>query len=361
MNTRTSVLFSPSDVDASGTKTVDLDFPDIISRLTILFQTINPGSVVIQEHPLANLPKIEVVDGSSVVFSLTGLQAHALEFFDMGRLYPGGGSFVPAWGLVAIANINFGRFLFDQQIALDPKKFTNLQLKVTYDEDVSVASSVVNSLTVLAELFDEKAVAPTGFFMNKDIFDYTPVANAVQTIDLPTDYTYRKLILQARVPDLWFGGIIGNLKLTEDNDKRVPLDLTGSELENWLHQMWPECSEHIVAFLNTGTGIDLFHAATQGIRPRADIYCASDVLGNVPFGYRNAYKTTTAASYQAMEIAGTMPHGCICIPFGDQQNMADWYDVKGKMLRLKVTAGASIGATEQFHVIGQQYRPYASA
>jgi hypothetical protein len=360
MNYRSSILLSPADVDASGTKIVDLDFPDVISRLQIIFQTINPGAVVIQEHPLANLTKIEIVDGSNVVFSLTGLQTHALEFFDTGRLYPGGGSFVPAWGLVAIATLNFGRFLFDPLLALAPKKFTNLQLKVSYDEDVSVASTVVNTLAVIADLFDEKTVTPTGFLMNKDIFDYTPVANAIATIDLPTDYTYRKLMVQARVPDLWFGGIIGNLKLTEDNDKRIPLDLTGSQLESWLHQLWGECSEHIVAFLNTSTGIDLYHAATQGIRPRADIYCASDVLGNVPFGYRNAYKTTTAASYQAMEIAGTMPHGCICIPFGDQQDPADWYNVVGRVLKLKLTAGASIGATEQFHIIGQQYRPYAA-
>lgn len=360
MNYRNSILLSPSDVGASGTKIIDLDFPDIISRLSIIFQTINPGAVSIQEHVAANLPKIEIVDGSNVACSLTGLQAHALEFFDMGKLYPGGGSFVPAWGLVHIANLNFGRFLFDPILALNPKKFTNLQLKVTFDEDASVASTIVNTLTVTADLFDEKTVAPTGFLMNKDIFDYTPVANAVEQIDLPADYQYRKLMFQARVPDLWFGAIISNLKLTEDNDKRIPLDLTGSLLESWLHQMWGECSEHILADLDTTTGIDIFHAATQGILLRGDFYCESDVLNNVPFGYRNKYKTTTQTGFQPMNIAGTMPHGCLCIPFGNQLDPTDWYAVSGKVLKLKVTAGSSIGAGQEFHVIGQQMRPYAA-
>jgi hypothetical protein len=361
MNTRNSVLLSPTDVGASGTKIIDLNFPDVISRLSIIFQTINPGSVTIQEVPAANIPKIEIVDGSNVVFSLTGMQTHALEFFDTGRLYPGGGSFVPAWGLVAIAVINMGRFLFDPLLALNPKRFTNPQLKITFDEDASVPSTLVNTLTVLADLFDEKAAAPTGFLMNKELYNYTPVANATEEIDLPNDYPYRKLILQARVPDLWFGGIIGNLKLTEDNDKRIPIDLTGSLLESYLHQLWGVCSEHIVAFLNTDSGIDVYHAATQGIMPRADIYCASDVLGNVPFGFRNAYKTTTADSYQAFDIAGTLPHGCVCLPFGDQNDIADWYDLKGKALKLKIKAGGSIGATEEFRIFTQQMRPYAAA
>jgi len=361
MNYRQSVLMSPSDVGASGTKIIDLDFPDVISRLTVVMNTTNPGSITIQEVPAANVPKIEIVDGSNVAFSLSGMQTHALDFFDTGRHYICGGSYVAAWGLVAVLVINFGRYLFDPVLALDPKKFTNLQLKVTYDEDAAVASTDANSLTVMADLFDEKAAAPTGFLMNKEIYNYTPVANATEEIDLPNDYPYRKLIIQARVPDLWFGGIIGNVKLTEDNDKRIPFDLTASLLENWVHEFVGEYRDGIIADLNTDTGVDIYHAPTQGVKLRGDFYCESDVLNNIPFGYRNKYKTTTMSGYTVMDITGTMPHGCICIPFGNQQDQADWYDVKGKVLKLKLKAGGSIGSSEEFHIIGQQMRTYAAA
>lgn len=358
MNYRTSILLSGSDVGASGTKIIDLNTPDVISRLTVKFSATVPATPTIQEVAAANIPKIEIVDGSNVLYSLTGMQTHALDFFDTGRHYICGGSYVTAWGLVAYLTINFGRYLFDPFLGLDLKKFTNPQLKITYDEDAAVASTIVNSLTVWADIFDEKEATPTGFLMNKELFSYTPVASATEEVDLPSDYPYRKLIVQARVPDLWFGGIIGNMKLTEDNDKRIPFDLDSGELEHWVGAKMGVYKDGIIADLDTTTGVDIFHAPTQGVKLRGDFYCSSDVLDNMPFGYRNKYLTTTMTGYTVMDIAGTMPHGCICIPFGNQNDPEDWYKVTGKALKLKIKAGGSIGASEEFHVVSQQYRPY---
>jgi hypothetical protein len=361
MNYRRSLLLSPIDVGPSGTKVIDLNFPDKISRIEIKFDAINPGSVTIQECPAANIPKVELVDGSDVLFSLTGLQTHALDFLDTGRQYICGGSYVPAWGLSTVLVINFGRFLFDPILALDPKKFINPQLKITFDEDAAVASAEANSLTVFADIFDEKVVTPTGFLMNKELYEYIPVANATEEVDLPNDYTFRKLILQARVPDLWVSGIIGNLKLSENNDQKIPFDLTGSQLENYVHERFGECFDGIVANLNTVTGVDIYHMPTQGVKPRGNFYCISDVVQLVPFGYRNKYATESITGCSVLDIAGTMPHGCICIPFGDQADMADWYVPGTKALKLKIKAGANIGATERFHVLTQQMRPYGGA
>lgn len=358
MNYRKSVLLSPTDVGASGTKVLDLNFPDVISRLTVIFNVINPASISIQEVPAANVTKIEVVDGSNVIASLTGMQAHALDFFDSGLQYSCGGSFVPAWGLVAVLHLSFGRWLFDPLYALDPKKFTNPQLKISFDEDVAVASAVDNTLMVMADIFDEKVAAPVGFLMNKELYAYSPVAGATEEIDLPSDYPFRKILVQARVPDLWFGGIIGNLKLSEDNDKKIPFDLSGTLLENWLHEMFGEYRDGIIADLNTITGVDIFHAPTQGVKMRGDFYCISDVVGDIPFGYRNKYACTTNTGYSVLDIAGTMPHGCLCIPFGDQKDPADWYVSAGKSLKLKLKAGTGKTFTEEFHILTQQMRPY---
>jgi len=358
MQYRRSLLLSPADVDAAGTKVVDLNFPDIISRLTILFSTTNPASITIQEHPAANLPKIEVVDGSNVIFSLTGLQAHALEFYDTGRIYQGGGSLVPAWNLVHNAIINFGRYLWDTELAFDPKKFTNPQLKITYDEDAAVESTVANTLCVIAEIFDEKAAAPTGFLMNKELYAYKPSAGATEEIDMPNDFPYRQILVQARVNDLWFGGIIGNIKLTEDNDRKIPFDLTGSQLESLNHALFGLCSEHIVTDLNDVTGVTVYHAATQGIVLRGDFYTTGGLYDNVPFGFSSLFKTTTMTGATPMEIAGYMPHGVFSVPLGNIQDLGDLYDVKGKFLKLKIQAGSGKTFTETFHVITQQMRTY---
>ena len=358
MKYRNSILCSPADQGASGTKVIDLNFPDVVSRITVKFDATVPASPTIQGTPAENITKIELVDGSDVLFSLTGMQAHALDFFETGRQYICGGSFVATWGLSAILVLNFGRWLFDPIYALDPKKFTNPQLKITFDEDVAVASTVTNTLTAWADLFDEKEVTPTAFLMNKEVYSYTPVASATEEIDLPSDYPYRKLLVQARVPDLWFGGIISNLKLSENNDKRIPFDLTGSQLENWVHEFYGEYHDGIIADLNTSTGVDIFHAPTQGVKLLGDFYCDSDVLDNLPFGYRNKYLTTTMEGYTVMDIAGTMPHGILCVPFGDQKALDDLYEVANKSLKLKLKAGGSIGATEEYHIITQQVRSY---
>jgi len=358
MNYRRSLLLSPVDVGASGTKSIDLDFPDIISRLIIKFNATNPASITIQEVPAANITKIELVDGSDVLFSLTGMQAHALDFFDTGRQYICGGSYVPTWGLSAYLVINFGRWLWDNKLAFDPKKFINPQLKITFDEDVAVASTVENTLTIFADIFDEKEVSPTGFLMNKEIYAYTPVASATEEIDLPSDYPYRKIVVQARVPDLWFGEIISNMKLTENNDKKIPFDLTGSQLENWVHEIYGEYHDGIIADLDTTTGVDIYHAPTQGIKLRGDFYCDSDVLDNIAFGARNKYLTTTMTGYTTMDIAGTMPHGCIPLPLCLPGEIEDFYKVAEKSLKLKIKAGGSIGSSEEYHIITQQLRSY---
>jgi len=354
----TSLLLSPTDVGTAGTKVLDLDFPDVVSRLTILFSTLNPATQAPIEHPAANLPKIEIVDGSNVIFSLTGMQAHALEFYDMGRLYPGGGSFVPTWNLVHNAVINFGRFLHDPVLGFDPKKFTNPQLKITYDEDAAVTSTVENTLCVIADLFDELAAAPTGFLMNKELYSYNPLAGATEEIDMPTDFPFRQIFLQARVNNLWFGGIIGQVKLTEDNDKRIPLDVTGSQLESLMHQLFGPCTEHIVCDLAADTGVTLFHAATQGIMLRGDYYNTGSLIDNVPFGYSSLLKTATQTGSSPIEIAGTMPHGIVSLPLGNIQDMADLYDIKGKSLKLKIKAGSGKTFTEEFHILTQQVRSY---
>lgn len=358
---RNSVLLSPADVGGSGTKIIDINFPEVISRLTIIFQAFNPGSITIQEVAAANIPKIEIVDGSNVLFSLTGMQTEALDHFDTGNKYICNGSFVPTWGLDAVMNINFGRFLGDPLLAFDPKKFVNPQLKITFDEDAAVASAITNELSVIADIFDEKAITPTGFLMNKELYSYIPVAGATEEIDLPSDYPYRKLVVQARVNDLWFGGIIANLKLTEDNDRKIPMDLDAVRLEKWLEKVNGYYGCAVLTDLNTATGVTCYYAPTQGIRMSPDVFCTGGMLDNVPFGYSNLLKTTTMTGVTPIDIRGMFPHGCLNVPFGNQQDVADAYDVKGKNLKLKLKAGSGKTFTETFRIFTQQIRSYAAA
>jgi hypothetical protein len=58
-------------------------------------------------------------------------------------------------------------------------------------------------------------------------------------------------------------------------------------------------------------------------------------------------------------VSGWLPHGVICFPFGQQDQLDDWYDVTGLgSLRLRIKAGASAADSDTFYVALQQKRLY---
>jgi len=358
MKYRVAEIQAEKDMDTAGTATIDIKLKDIISRIQVKFATRNPsGALTIQETEVANLPKVELVDGSDVLYSLTGMEAQAVDWYDTLKPNQSNGSYVSNWDLVCIVNMNFGRWLYDPDLALDPNRFKNPQLKITYDEDAAVASTVQNGLTILADVFDEKVPSPQGFLMNKELRSYTGVAGAWEETDIPSDYPHRKLMIQGRQADIWLGGIFDTIKLTEDNDKKVPLDIVCKHLERWMESIWPPYWQHLVADLNEQTGDTLYTIPTQAVTFFGP-YVASGLLDAVPFGYTHTVKSGVYANigFEAFGVQGYVPHGVIAIPFGDQKDMTDWYDLTNKSLVLKIKAAANQSGT--INVITQQLRRY---
>jgi len=85
MNYRLASLLSSEAVNTAGTKTIDVNLAKPISRISIQMKGTNNGSVP-TAHPQNMLSKIELVDGSNVLFSLSGLQARSLNFYERGLL-----------------------------------------------------------------------------------------------------------------------------------------------------------------------------------------------------------------------------------------------------------------------------------
>jgi hypothetical protein len=358
MNYRTVELLAKKDLGAAGTESLDLKGLDPISEIMVKFEAIVPASGTPQEHVACNVTKLEVVDGADVLYSLTGLQAQAVDIYDRPRQSLGSGSHVPAWGLSAIFNINFGRWLWDDVLALDPKRHRNPQLKISFDEDAAIASTLVNGCSVVLQCFDEKQISPRGFLLNKEVKSYVCTASGTEQIVLPKDYPIRKLYVQARVADLWLGGILAQIEIEEDNRKNVILNLLSTELEPYCKNLFPTYSEHFVADLNQTSGIDIFHAPTQGIVVDGAVYCTSDLLAAVPSGFRNLYKCATDIGYQAFRIKGHTPHGMLAFPMGRQDVIEDWWQAQKHDTTIRVKAGGSVAGSETFYVLTQQLRTY---
>lgn len=358
MNTRIATILAAEDLGAAGTKTLDINLKDIISRITVVFQATNVSEIM-GEHPAANISKLELVDGSDVLYSLSGLQCQALNFYQRKEKPYSYIDNIAGHVETAVFGIDFGRFLYDQALAFDPTKFTNPQLKITWDEDACEVDCTVNSCMVRAHIFDELVPTPTGFLTTKEIYSYLIQTSGYEYIDLPTDYILKDLFIKARYADESFFGLLDEARVSEDNERRVPLDLTMSELLREALEAYGYVFEH--AYLNGVTSATVFYGMP----------CDLEYAGYSPYGAADAGAvwstgggkwrsdgTSANANYKVI-MMGALPHGVMPILPKSGPEIVDWYDAtKLGSLKLRIKDGAGVADVATGEVITTQYRPY---
>jgi hypothetical protein len=363
MNYREVEILAPKDLGPAGVETIDINLVDPLSSIELIWQTTVVTAALMTAPHVACLTKIELVDGSDVLFSLSGEEAQALAFYGTLRMPLNQIGLVAADSMKSVIPIYFGRKLFDRELAFDPKRFRNPQLKVTWDEDVANASVVVNQLTVRGCAFDKRPISPSGFLMAKEIKSFTPAANANDYTDLPTDFPYRLILLRCKSTTIEPNAQLGLLKISEDNDKRIPLEMTGDEILQKIVLPMGEIEED---YKGTGavTASDIYGAPTAVVRVMKDISKISgaitDTCGAVTIT-NNKYAVATAVGfyYHSFLARGFAPHSCLVIPCGDLAEISDWYDPKGiGSLRLIFTGAAAVGTSPSAQICVQQLRRY---
>jgi len=310
----------------------------------------------------ASLPKIELVDGSDVLFSMSGLEAQALNIYDRrvptmnGTLKNSGNYLMTTYG------IDFGRFLFDPELAFDPKQFRNPQLKLTYDEVGAMAVTDQCYMEVFASVFDEKAISPVGFLMSKKHYAYTPTAaDAYQYIDLPTDHPIRKMLIRGFLEKIDPMLVVDEARLSEDNDKRVVFDLNLLRHVERMRGVWLPVQEHWQEYSSTTTAqYDMFFTPTDQMTVPTAIGRVNTSQPFVTDSVKGGYFSwrDPAGSFCQGSITGYLPNHCVEIPFGIGGEIDSWYDValKGSVL-LRLLSGASF-ASSVISVMLQQLRRY---
>ena len=358
MNYRTATLLSAIDVGASGTKVIDINVADIISRIILRWQVTKKHSGM-NSYQHKDITKIELVDGSEVLHSLDGGQNQALCIYDRKVPTMNHGQEISPNGQMSYYGIDFGRFLHDPVLAFDPKKFRNPQLKITYNEAISDTSASVNEMEVWAECFDEKVVTPMGFLSAKELYNYTPAASGVyEYIQLPTDRVLRKMLIQGylKAYEPWYQ--VSEARLDEDNDKRIPFDWDLEKYYQVRKGIDAQINEVVQAYAGGAT-------YTRYLTP-TDYWASAQLTAR---GGNPAYQTEPGRGgyfifrcsiddeVKAL-ITGWLPNHCFQFPFGDQQDLADWYDVtKIGSLRLRLKSGGGYSGSN-IGVILQQLRKY---
>jgi len=362
MNYRLADVLAEKSVTVNTTETIDIRIIQPISRFIIRCRATNAAATAtLLANPAALLTKIELVDGSDVLFSLSGYEAQALNAYEMGvtpdtEIIDGTGNDQHATFI-----INFGRKLFDRELALDPTRFRNLQLKITNDWDACDANAVAGYILVKAEIFDERVISPIGFLMSKVIESYTMgAAAAYKYIDLPTDHPFRKLLLRPYLTNVAVNASLSEFKLSEDNDKRIPIDVSVDQYLRYMMSVWPVLAEHFQLILST-TVASVYTIPTYWPMPLMMLSAAGYANYDATYYSAERHSIDANASISGESVGvifGYVPHHTIEFPFGDQMDLDDWYSLKPEQsLRARIyqQAGGSGAVTALF---GQQLRRY---
>ena len=365
-----TLLYQETQSGASGTKTIDLDLVDPVSALVFELEATG-GSTSNINNPLYEcITKIEVVNGSDVLASLEAKEMQALQWYKTGK--------EPTLRHDETANAHqienymllFGRYLWDQEFAIDFKKYENPQLKITYNLSAirTVASDTAFvtgtlKISVNAKIM-EGVAAPGKFLMQKTIDTWTGGTSGDARKELPVDYPYRMMLLSAYLSGYDVREEITKIKMTCDTDKFIPLERYTQPLNEEMAQLFGRCrfwkramgsnDDTIWLPVNQEPQIKVIKAGNAGLRGY-DVginYCWS--------GIASIYVCDTSGGAYATdqridcEVYGHGIHATVPIPMGDLMRPETWFD---PTIYRKVELVLTEGGAADNRIALEQVRP----
>jgi hypothetical protein len=315
------------------------------------------GWVYWSRVPREDASRIEVVDGSDILHSVTGREEKALNFFDTMDLPYAIQDQIPGDYIEDAFVINFGRWLGDRQCYLDPKKFTNPQLRLTSAMTISGTAGLVTnttSLTVIARVIDDTPPPPLGFILSKEVYNWTTLASGDMRIPLPRDRAYKAVMLSDLLTTVEPQTSITNIKLTVDNDRWIPYNMKTEHLMMKNLQDYGLAAEDIRILKDTTfTWLSNIFYKTQcypGMTGATAKAQCTVVAGESCTGIM----TTGETAAIKFRVRGMCPHSSLYLPFGDSRTPEDFLDPSGTAaLDLIATQG---GAGADGRVVVQQLR-----
>ena len=360
MKYRNVAIIPAVTLTGAQTYTINIHLEDIISRLTLLW-SIEKVKAGMSSYPHRDITRIELVDGSDVLFSMDGGQAAALNIYDRKAQTYWNGVSIENNDLISWYGIDFGRWLFDEVLALVPRNFHNLQLRVSVNPALCEVGCASGDLSVFADVFDEQVPTPSGFLMSKEHFrSITPDTNAYTYIDLPTDFPIRHMLIQGyrEAKEPWFQ--VAEARLDEENIKRIPFDWN-LETYHLLRRTIDSPIQEQISSQAENTGANALYCTPTNYW---NIFNGQSLAAHATMWYPVASpggvflpRISVGTTYSAI-IKGWLPNHCFSFPFGYQPDISDWYDVtRLGHVRLRLRAGTHAADSEQA-VILQQNRGY---
>lgn len=369
MKIRDAVLENSHTLANTETHITDINLSDPISALTIQVSgtngaTSNKGNFI---HDVVS--KIEIVDGSDTLISVSMAELLALHFYNTRGKPP---VLRPSeWAngdQVEGAMILFGRYLYDKIYAFDPKKFSNPQLKITVDIEAIRAISATGfatgtlKLTAIAKVMEGLETQPVGFISTKQIKSWTTAASGDEDTGLPTDYLIKSILFRSYESEVDIDEALTKIKISVNEGKFVPLEIDGKDL-------W---EENVMKFGELVYRHDFFTKNNQTIKllVNHDPVCSykSDSEGRI---FWSSWEWSSAADIEIETdagvavtsdehvrglIRGSAPLAALIHEFGNENDPADWLKLEpADNAKILCTQGNVGGAAS---IVLQQLRNY---
>jgi hypothetical protein len=156
--------------------------------------------------------------------------------------------------------------------------------------------------------------------------------------------------------------LINKVKLSEDQDKRIPIEEDTSDIVRTIAERLPIIHETIYGHVGTSATYG-YCTPTERVNGVCQRWAATTGAGEIAFydgdGGRFAVIAATAASNMQVLVSGWSPHATIEIPFGDQTDPNDWYDVtKLGSLKCNIETTSSASSSESVQICLQQLKKY---
>lgn len=355
MNRRATYVENRRVLADSGVITSPINVRDPITTLYFEIRATNGGSWNVANPMLSNIQAIELLDGSNVLASISGGQAFGYAAYHQGYIPYMMISEFPGDTNTLAFKLKFGRWDGDIQYALDPTKFTNLQVRLTWNLATVRAVGATGYLTgtglytVVADIM-EGAPAPQAMLCVRQHYQFVTVVGATAFIDLPVDRRLKSVLLRS-VANLW-GGIpgISRAKLTCDQDKFIPFDMRSDELYGVMSGDNPPFHyKHSFDFKNADTIFPLLKydedVQLQGYQGDDTYMYANNGAG---FGVVNVYLAGVAdanmRSYSG-HVTGFAPANCLQLDLGEWDDPTTWLDTSPfHSVQLQLTQDQAGGA-----------------
>jgi len=341
------------------TITRDINVTDPISKLSVIYRKTNTDSTPVA-HPGKMMINITVCDGADVLFSMNGMDAQAMAMYTDNKQIGSIINYVNGQGSTQVAEIKFGRWLYDEKLALDPKRFNNLQIKCQMTPALGGSGGANGTLEIYCHCFDEKVIEPIGWLFNKEIYSYLPVANAWNYIDLPTDYPIRAVMFGANECEDGPQFNIQHFRLTENQGKHVLVDNDMIHYQYISSAYYDPWNEMVYACPDDNNAFDIY--VTPHWERQSHVMDTLTAQGVANFSTQGCLQQIMSAAFGNVHqgwVFGHAPFGQTFVQTYGGQDLGDCWNIEySGSGRLELHDGAGPDLDEYMRVYIQQIRKY---